>query len=223
MSRTDLRRSIESFVDGYLHARAQASIANVAHASWGLTVRYGPGMGRPIEHFVAEAQDGFDATLLRDGDWLTLFGEQALPAAPAGLVAQPRASEFFMASDLDVLSRRLDEAEGRFAVAPAYEPATPGACVFRHAAEGRTIASVCCALGRGDDVVVDRLATDPAWRGRGLARNVLRAATDWARARGRRRMRLIASLDGYRLYRKLGFETVAPVRVLALEGRSQRS
>lgn len=208
-------RSVHSFVAGYLRARGQASMAQAVATPWGITVRYGPGMDREVEHFVFERQADLDGLAPSDGDWLTVFGGE-LPA-PIGFVLRPCASEFFMASDIKALCRQLDDAPGHSIAAPFADFPTPDSAVFRHEASGRTVSSLRCALGFDGDAVLDRVATEPACRGRGMARSLMRWAAAWALTQGRQRLLLIASPDGHRLYRRLGFKTISPVRVSTLE------
>jgi len=65
----------------------------------------------------------------------------------------------------------------------------------------------------GTDAVADRIETEPSHRRRGLGSAVTAALVDEARRRGAERGVLIASLDGYRLYQKLGWQVVAEVVV----------
>lgn len=53
--------------------------------------------------------------------------------------------------------------------------------------------------------IVASVATDPAWRRRGLARAVCGALLEWFDAQGVERVELMASTDGDGLYRGLGF------------------
>jgi ribosomal protein S18 acetylase RimI-like enzyme len=63
----------------------------------------------------------------------------------------------------------------------------------------------------GEDAVADRLETDPAHRRRGLGSAVMAAMVEAAMAQGARRGILIASADGLRLYRRLGWKVVADI------------
>jgi GNAT superfamily N-acetyltransferase len=65
----------------------------------------------------------------------------------------------------------------------------------------------------GTDAVADRIETDPAHRRRGLGSAVMAALVEAAEARGATRGILIASRDGQRLYRSLGWKTVADIVV----------
>lgn len=58
----------------------------------------------------------------------------------------------------------------------------------------------------GKRAYVDNVYTDPAWRGRGLAKQLLRTALDWAREHGFETARLNASDAGRPLYEALGFQ-----------------
>jgi GNAT superfamily N-acetyltransferase len=70
-------------------------------------------------------------------------------------------------------------------------------------------ACVTLTLLLGDDVSVQYVATEPGYRRRGLAAWVVGAAVAEARAGGARTATLQASPDGYGVYERLGFRTVA--------------
>jgi ribosomal protein S18 acetylase RimI-like enzyme len=70
-------------------------------------------------------------------------------------------------------------------------------------------ACVALTLRLGDDVSVQYVATEPAFRRQGLAARVVTAALAEARAEGLRTATLQASPDGYGVYERLGFRTVA--------------
>jgi GNAT superfamily N-acetyltransferase len=63
----------------------------------------------------------------------------------------------------------------------------------------------------GEDAVADRIETDPAHRRRGLGSAVMAAMVQAAASKGGRRGILIASTDGLRLYRGLGWKVVADI------------
>ncbi|HEU4947406.1 MAG TPA: GNAT family N-acetyltransferase [Kribbella sp.] len=63
----------------------------------------------------------------------------------------------------------------------------------------------------GEDAVADRIETDPAHRRRGLGSAVMAALVEAAAAQGAKRGILIASRDGLRLYRSLGWKVVADI------------
>lgn len=210
------QRLLDSFVTGYLRARGQSG-ASVISTPYGACVRYTPGMGREAEHFVTESAASLKLVPARVGDWVTLMGPA--PEAPLvrGLPLRAQASEFFMAADLDVLREQLEDAPTPEQAEPAMRAISPGARAFWYPVHGEAVASLHCARGRNQDVVIDRVRTDPAWRGRGLARGLMHAATCQVQARGATRMLLIASPDGHRLYRRLGFETIVPVHVWVVD------
>jgi ribosomal protein S18 acetylase RimI-like enzyme len=70
-------------------------------------------------------------------------------------------------------------------------------------------ACVAVTLRLGEDVSVQYVATEPAFRRRGLAGRLLGAALADARADGLRTATLQASPDGRGVYERLGFRTVA--------------
>jgi GNAT superfamily N-acetyltransferase len=63
----------------------------------------------------------------------------------------------------------------------------------------------------GEDAVADRIETHPAHRRRGLGSAVMASLVEAAAAQGARRGILIASIDGLRLYRSLGWMVVADI------------
>ena len=70
-------------------------------------------------------------------------------------------------------------------------------------------ACVAVTVRLGEDVSVQYVATEPAFRRRGLAGRLLGAALSDARADGLRTATLQASPDGRGVYERLGFRTVA--------------
>ena len=73
-------------------------------------------------------------------------------------------------------------------------------------------ACVALTLRVGDDVSVQYVATDAAFRRRGLASRLLKAALAGERAAGATTATLQASPDGLRVYERLGFRRVALLR-----------
>jgi ribosomal protein S18 acetylase RimI-like enzyme len=73
-------------------------------------------------------------------------------------------------------------------------------------------ACVALTLRLGDDVSVQYVATETAYRRRGLAAALLDAVLSEAHAAGLHTATLQASPDGYGLYERLGFRTVATLR-----------
>lgn len=63
----------------------------------------------------------------------------------------------------------------------------------------------------GEDAVADRIETDPQHRRRGLGSAVMASLVETAAAQGAKRGILIASIDGLRLYRSLGWKVVADI------------
>jgi len=63
----------------------------------------------------------------------------------------------------------------------------------------------------GEDAVADRIETDPAHRRRGLGSAVMASLVEAAATKGAKRGILIASIDGLRLYRSLGWKVVADI------------
>jgi ribosomal protein S18 acetylase RimI-like enzyme len=75
-----------------------------------------------------------------------------------------------------------------------------------------TWACVALTLRVGDDVSVQYVATEDAFRRRGLAGRLLQAALADARAAGATTATLQASPDGLSVYERLGFRRVALLR-----------
>lgn len=76
-------------------------------------------------------------------------------------------------------------------------------------AVGGALAGLLVLLERPDHLLLDNVAVDPAWQGRGLGRVLLEAAEAEARRRGRGELRLYTHLlmtENQSLYRSLGWE-----------------
>jgi ribosomal protein S18 acetylase RimI-like enzyme len=82
-------------------------------------------------------------------------------------------------------------------------------------------ACVAVTVRLGDDASVQYVATEAAFRRRGLASRLLRAALGEARADGLQTATLQASPDGRGVYERLGFRTVATLRA-SVAGRQNR-
>jgi GNAT superfamily N-acetyltransferase len=82
---------------------------------------------------------------------------------------------------------------------------------------GRLVASAAVSItqrlptprGDGRTAYVQWVATEPEWRRRGLARQIMMAVVEWARAQGVSIVDLHASPDGAPLYADLGFRANA--------------
>jgi GNAT superfamily N-acetyltransferase len=61
----------------------------------------------------------------------------------------------------------------------------------------------------GRDAVIDRIKTELEFQRRGLGRAMMAALTGWALDRGATDGLLVASQDGFQLYSRLGWHTVA--------------
>ena len=79
-------------------------------------------------------------------------------------------------------------------------------------------ACVALTLRVGDDVSVQYVATEAAYRRRGLASRLLVAVLEAAREEGMRSATLQASPDGLPVYERLGFRRVALLRAFVREG-----
>jgi len=61
--------------------------------------------------------------------------------------------------------------------------------------------------------VIQNVYTEPEFRGRGVARQILVTILEWARQRGLRSVHLHASDEGRFLYEKMGFEATNEMRL----------
>jgi ribosomal protein S18 acetylase RimI-like enzyme len=73
----------------------------------------------------------------------------------------------------------------------------------------------------GPEAIVLNVYVEPAWRRRGVARALMRALLDDLAARGIRRIVLHASVDGRRLYERLGFAPTNEMRLVDDGGRER--
>ena len=90
--------------------------------------------------------------------------------------------------------------------------------VIRHDGVGR---SAVVTHRSGTTVYVHVMATDPNYQRRGLGRALLETVIAKERDAGATRFHLLASSDGFPLYRKIGFEVAAPC-VTRLVGHETR-
>jgi ribosomal protein S18 acetylase RimI-like enzyme len=79
--------------------------------------------------------------------------------------------------------------------------------------DGKTVGTCTVSLGTGDVGALYCIATDPAYRRRGIATALTRDALRIIRESGRRVATLQASSEGEPVYRNIGFETVARYRL----------
>jgi GNAT superfamily N-acetyltransferase len=135
----------------------------------------------------------------------------AMPCMALGLgdLAAPAAEELGTPS-LTVVGELNDRAYGQADRLAPLIAAIDDPRVFTHGlrVDGEW-ACVALTVRLGDDASVQYVATDPAFRRRGLAGRLLRAALSGARADGLRTATLQASPDGRGVYERLGFRTVA--------------
>ena len=94
-------------------------------------------------------------------------------------------------------------AEGRVAAFVVDDPDSPGSLIASAAASLSQRLPTPRSDGR--TAYVQWVATEPAWRRRGLARRVMVALIEWARAEGAGMVDLHASSEGAPLYAELGF------------------
>ena len=66
---------------------------------------------------------------------------------------------------------------------------------------------------RTERAVIQNVYTEPEFRKRGIARQIMMAILDWARQRGLEAINLHASDEGRPLYEKMGFEATNEMRL----------
>ncbi len=97
-------------------------------------------------------------------------------------------------------------------VVPASFFATPGADVYVARIDGEAVGSVTMTY-HGETCGIWAMGTDTARQRGGIGLRLLSTAMVQARASGTRRFFLGATPAGYRLYERLGFETICSARV----------
>lgn len=214
---------LASLVKGYAHARGLIG-SRIEPAPYGVFVAYAPGAKQTAEHFAVKGR-ATPATLARDV-WLTVFDPGLRPPAPPPEGQVLVSSEYFMAAPLPlapealphpveelVTARALAELEADPVHARA--PAVDGVFHFVVRLEGRIAAAAHYAFGDGRDIVVDRVATHPDFRRRGLGRTVMSGLLAHAHGQGATRALLLSTQTGEKLYTAMGFATLATVAVYA--------
>lgn len=213
-----------SLVKGYVHARGLIG-SRISPAPYGVFVAYAPGSKQVAEHFAIKGRP-MDEPLQRDM-WLTVLDPDLGPADPPPEGQVLVSSEYFMAAPLprpyDILAHRVEELTTALALAeleadPTYAraPACDGVFHFVIRLDGRIAAAAHYAFGGEGDIVIDRVATHPDFRRRGLGHALMTGLMDHAHARGARRALLLSTQAGEKLYSAMGFETLATVAVYAL-------
>ncbi|WP_235031618.1 GNAT family N-acetyltransferase, partial [Geminicoccus flavidas] len=167
---------------------------------------------------------------LEAGMWLTVIGAEAaahLPVLPPSM--QKLGDEHLMEADLPLAAEaaakvQVAEIEGPEAVTAfnrlALFARIPGdrvdraqAAFFRADYQGEPAAAARFGWAGPDLVVVDHVLTLPAFRRRGMGETLMAAMAARAGREGAKRMLLISSQQGRRLYERIGFRTLAPVVV----------
>ncbi|MBP2340175.1 GNAT superfamily N-acetyltransferase [Saccharothrix coeruleofusca] len=146
-------------------------------------------------------------TLTAPGTWLKVCGERDAVIAdltPAWLVSSP---EFLMTVDLRVEDVTVPSP---YRVEVIADPGGAVCDAVVRAADGSTASSGRVAVW-GAAAVVDQVSTDPAHRRRGLGRVVMRSLAAAAVERGASRAVLLATEEGARLYRSVGWSVASPV------------
>jgi GNAT superfamily N-acetyltransferase len=222
-----MRSDILDFLSGYLRALGNAG-SQVTLADDLAVVRYRVPMGRPAELFYWGSARR--ALPLEAGMWLTVIGDEAattLPALPPSM--RKLADEHLMAADLplragsapDVRIAAVESPEAvaafnrsaLFAAIPAEEADRREAAFFQADYRNKPAAAARFGWASPTSVVVDHVLTLPAFRRLGLGESLMAAMAAEAGAKGARRMLLISSEQGRRLYERVGFRRLAPVAV----------
>lgn len=171
--------------------------------------------GRDVEYVALDpsAVDRLAARLLREDmiTWLTVPTDEPARAAAAletaGLLLLKR-SELMMTVDLHAQPRR--------APAPPYtiETLLVGSVVSVTVRSGTGEPAASGSMGlTGTDAIADRIETSAGHRRRGLGGAVMSALASAAIDHGAKHGVLIASADGQRLYRALGWRPAADVLI----------
>jgi GNAT superfamily N-acetyltransferase len=213
-----------SLVKGYVHARGLIG-SRISPAPYGVFVAYAPGSKQVAEHFAVKGRP-VDEPLQRDV-WLTVLDPDLGPADPPPEGQVLVSSEYFMAAPLPppdaplaypveelTTARALAELEADSTYARA--PACDGVFHFVVRQEGRIAAAAHYAFGAEGDIVIDRVATHPDFRRRGLGSTLMYGLMAHAHARGATRALLLSTQTGEKLYTAVGFQTLATVAVYAI-------
>jgi GNAT superfamily N-acetyltransferase len=168
-------------------ADAGAELVDPPHCVWSTAVPE----GRSEVEGVAMPCMGLDL-----GEWQPPSEQAAIEAPPPAVVGDLNDRAYGQQERLSRLIPRIADARVR----------THGVRV-----DGDW-ACVALTLRLGDDVSVQYVATEAGHRRRGLAARVVGLALAEARADGCRTATLQASPDGYGVYERLGFRTVATLR-----------
>jgi GNAT superfamily N-acetyltransferase len=139
-----------------------------------------------------------------EGSSLTLIGP-ALAQAHGDVDLSPIASPAWLSALNRINGREDDKAAVFDAVLAAIDAPAAYAEVTR---EGQIVAGAYAVVFDGW-LCLEAVATDPAWRGRGLAGQVVSTLMAWGAAQGARAAGLQVQADNapaLKLYRRLGFE-----------------
>lgn len=179
-------------------------------------------IGRDVEYFAGDAGDPSSLARLVLGEdaptWLTMPATDGTAAAleAAGLALLRRAEQL-MTTDLRAHPRTTPN--GPYRVRTDVEPGPYGTVLtaeVRHES-GELAASGTMGL-TGRDATADRILTRPAHRRHGLASAVMSALTRAATDEGATRGILVASEEGQRLYRALGWQPVTDILIASAPG-----
>jgi GNAT superfamily N-acetyltransferase len=213
---------LHSFIEGFRVCRKGAL---VTEGDYGFHVALYDSTSRSGEYFVCEPVSTELLAQLKPDEWLTTLGEvdQLLPQGRIGL--KVLVDELFMLGDIATLEQSPAEIETCLVSDPAqiaafnasggispFEP-NDRSFLFVMVVDGALAATARYGVADAGDIVVDRVSTAPAFRRRGLARRVMTALAAHAACHGHRRALLISSEEGEPLYRSLGYQPIAPVRV----------
>lgn len=227
---TGRKALLKSFINGFCACRDEID-AGITPGSYGFYVEFRHAAGRRGEVFACDAFPADLLQALKPDEWLTVLGDpdRVLPRGQGALSVL--ADELFMIADISALEQSPEAAEAYLlssadqiaafnASGEAY-PFEPNdrAFLFAVIIGGSIAATARYGVADAGDIVVDRVATAPAFRRRGLARRIMTAIAAHAARQGHRRALLISSKEGEALYRSLDYQPITPVRVFAIDRR----
>ena len=222
-----MRSDILDFLNGYLSARGNVG-SEITLTNDYAVVRYRQPMGRSSELFYWG--NGYGQLPLEPGMWLTVIGAEAaasLPVLPPSM--HKLVDEYLMKADMplnakaaaDISVVEIKEPDAvkvfnhsrLFAAISSQETDRYQAAFFLGKYQGRIAASARYGWAKPDLAVVDHVMTLPAFRRHGLGESLMAAMAAKASEQGTKRMLLISSEQGRRLYERIGFRMLAPVVV----------
>src|SRR3954454_6930991 len=194
----------------------------------------GCGLGRDLERGI-EDDDAYVAALHLPGRERKLFARTDDPATVERLAARLPADSWLTVTtdDGDELAERLtaaglrpfEEQKTLISIDPLWHPngtgelESDGPLEYARVRVDGVVAAHGMAAIVGDDAVIHDIQTEPAYRRRGLGTVVMGALAARAVERGARTGLLMATTDGFGLYRRLGW--VPEATMVTASGRAR--